>query len=397
MEGTVIPALMPNYNRCDVALERGEGAYAFAADGTRYLDFMAGIAVNCLGHAHPHLVAALKAQAEKIWHCSNIFPIPGQERMAERLVAATFADTAMFCNSGVEAIECGLKMIRKYHDENGNPNRYRIICTLNSFHGRTLAAISAGGQDKLTDGFGPDVEGFDHVAFNNLNELRAAITEDTAGILVEPLQGEGGITPATADYLRGLRAVADEFGLLLMYDEIQCGMGRTGTLFFHEQLGVAPDIMAVAKGIGGGFPIGACLAVERAGEVITPGSHGTTYGGNPLAMAVANAVLDIILEPGFLDRVRDVSDRLRAALESLTAAHPAVFAEVRGVGLMLGIKCVAPNTDIIARLRANKMLTVGAGENVVRLLPPLIIEQSHIDEAVAILDQTATEIEAGND
>jgi acetylornithine/N-succinyldiaminopimelate aminotransferase len=259
-----------------------------------------------------------------------------------------------------------------------------------------LATIAAGGQDKLTDGFGPDVEGFDHVAFNNLNELRAAVTEETAGILVEPVQGEGGITPATADYLRGLRAVADEFGLLLMYDEIQCGMGRTGTLFFYEQSGAAPDIMAVAKGIGGGFPVGACLAVERAGEVLKPGSHGTTYGGNPLAMAVANAVLDVILAPGFLDRVKDMSGRLRAALEPLLVAHPTVFEEVRGVGLMLGIKCGVPNTDVVARLRANHMLTVGAGENVVRLLPPLIIEQSHIDEAVAILDKTATEIEAGN-
>ncbi len=396
MEEAVIPALMPNYNRCDVALDRGEGAHAFTADGTRYLDFMSGIAVNCLGHAHPHLVAALTRQGEKIWHCSNIFQIPDQERMAERMVAATFADTAFFCNSGAEAVECGIKMIRKYHDETGNPDRYRIICATNSFHGRTLATISAGGQDKLTDGFGPDVKGFDHVAFNNLNELRAAITEKTAAILVEPIQGEGGITPATIDYMRGLRAVADEFGLLLMFDEIQCGMGRTGTLFFHEQAGIAPDVMAVAKGIGGGFPVGACLATESAAVGMVPGAHGTTYGGNPLAMAVANAVLDIVLGPGFLDNVGATAKRLHRALDDVVAAHPDVFDEVRGVGLMLGLKCRVPNTDVVARLRNNKMLTIGAGENVVRLLPPLIIDQSHIDEAVEILGGTARELEPGD-
>jgi acetylornithine/N-succinyldiaminopimelate aminotransferase len=392
----VIPALMPNYNRCDLALERGEGAYVFSADGARYLDFMAGIAVDCLGHAHPHLVAALKDQGEKIWHCSNIFRIPGQERAAERLVAATFADTAFFCNSGAEAVECGIKMVRKYHDETGDPGRYRVICATNAFHGRTLTTIAAGGQDKLTEGFGPDVEGFDHVAFNNLNELRAAITDETAAILVEPVQGEGGITPATIDYLRGLREVADEFGLLLMFDEIQCGMGRSGTLFFHEQAGIAPDIMAVAKGIGGGFPVGACLATEAAATPMRPGSHGSTYGGNPLAMAVVNAVLDVILEPGFLDRVKANAASLQAALDKLVAAHPKVFVEARGVGMMIGLKCQVPSADMIARLRAGGLLTVGAGDNVVRLLPPLIIEQGHIDEAVEILDRTAREMEAGD-
>ncbi|MCP4329859.1 MAG: aspartate aminotransferase family protein [Alphaproteobacteria bacterium] len=387
---------MPNYNRCAIAFERGEGAHAFTADGTRYLDFMAGIAVNCLGHAHPHLVEALKRQGEKIWHCSNIFQIPDQERMAERLVAATFADTAFFCNSGAEAVECGIKMIRKYHDETGNPDKFRIICATESFHGRTLTTIAAGGQDKLTDGFGPDVEGFDHVAFNNLNEMRATITDETAAILIEPIQGEGGITPATIDYMRGLRAVADEFGLLLMLDEIQCGMGRSGSFFYYEQAGIAPDIMAVAKGIGGGFPVGACLATEAAAVGMRPGAHGSTYGGNPLAMAVANAVLDIVLEPGFLDRVGQTSKRLHRRLEELVADHPKVFEEVRGVGLMLGLKCVVPSADVVARLRDNKMLTVGAGANVVRLLPPLIIDDSHIDEAIAILDLTARQLESGD-
>ncbi len=389
MEGAVIPAVMPTYRRTDLALERGEGVYAYDAEGVRYLDFMAGIAVNCLGHAHPHLVGALTRQAQKIWHCSNIFRIPAQERLAERLVAATFADTVFFSNSGAEAVECGIKAIRKYHDDTGNPERYRIICATNAFHGRTLTTISAGGQDKLLDGFGPAVDGFDHVAFNNLNELRAAITPETGGILVEPIQGEGGVTPASSDYLKGLREVADEFGLLLMFDEIQCGMGRTGTLFYHEQAGVAPDIMAVAKGIGGGFPVGACLATEKGALGMVAGTHGSTYGGNPLAMAVANAVLDVVLEEGFLERVNKMASVLRSRLEDLIDRHPKVFVELRGAGLMLGLKCAVTNADMVAKLRDNRMLTVAAGENVVRLLPPLIVEEKHIDEAIEILDATA--------
>ena len=386
----MISAVMPTYNRVPLALERGEGAYVFATDGTRYLDFMSGIAVNCLGHAHPHLVEELKRQAEKIWHCSNIFEIPGQQRLAERLVDNTFADTVFFGNSGAEAVECGIKMIRKYHDDTGNPEKFRIICATNAFHGRTLTTIAAGGQDKLVSGFGPDVVGFDHVAFNNMNELRAAITEETGGILVEPIQGEGGITPADPDYLRGLRDVADEFGLLLMFDEIQCGMGRTGTLFYHEQANTAPDIMAVAKGIGGGFPVGACLATEKAAVGMVAGTHGSTYGGNPLAMAVGNAVLDVILDVGFLDHVVEMGAYLQDGLNGLVADFPDILDSVRGAGLMVGLKCKVPNTDMLARLREEGLLTVVAGDNVVRMLPPLIIERQHIDEAMDVVRQVSS-------
>jgi len=390
------PALLPNYNRAAIAFERGEGTYVYSTDGRRFLDFMAGIAVNCLGHCHPHLVETLTTQGGKIWHTSNIFEVPNQARLAERMVAATFADTAYFCNSGAEAIECGIKMIRKYHHDRGDHRKTRVICANNAFHGRTLATIAAGGQEKLTAGFEPVVEGFDHVAFNNLNELRAAITEETGGILIEPIQGEGGIVPASPEYLRGLRAVADEFGLILMFDEIQCGMGRTGTLFFHEQAGMAPDVMAVAKGVGGGFPLGACLATAALGAGMKPGTHGSTYGGNPLATAIGNAVLDVVLADGFLDRVAATATGLRARLDDLVARHPAVFEDVRGVGLMIGLKTRVANTDMVAALRENGLLVAGAGGNVVRLLPPLIVGEAEIDEALAILDQTASAL-AGQD
>ena len=391
----MIPALLPTYKRCDIAFERGEGAYLFSTDGRRYLDFASGIAVTALGHAHPHLVEALIEQGRKLWHCSNIFRIPEQERLAERLVAHTFADTVFFGNSGAEAMECGIKMIRKYHDATGNPERYRIICATNAFHGRTLTTIFAGGQAKLVDGFGPPVGGFDHVAFGNLNELRAAITAETGGILVEPVQGEGGIRPASPDYLRGLRQVADEYGLVLMYDEIQCGMGRSGRLFAHEWAdAAAPDIMAVAKGIGGGFPLGACLASEKAAQGMTLGTHGSTYGGNPLAMAVGNAVLDVVLADGFLETVRARAESLRGRLETVVRAHPEIVAEVRGLGLMLGLQCVVPNLDLLERLRGAGLLTVGAGDNVVRFLPPLIVEESHIDEAATILERVCAGWEA---
>jgi len=385
----VIPALMPTYNRIDLAFERGEGPYLYATDGRRFLDFASGIAVTALGHAHPHLVAALTEQAGKLWHCSNIFRIPAQQRLAERLVERTFADTVFFGNSGAEAVECGIKMIRKYHDDTGNPDKYRIITCSGSFHGRTLTTIFAAGQDKLVNGFGPEVSGFDHVAFGNLNELRAAITGETGGILIEPVQGEGGIRPAEVEYLRGLRAVADEFGLLLMFDEIQCGMGRTGRLFAYEWAGVEPDVMAVAKGLGGGFPIGACLATEKAAVGMVAGTHGSTFGGNPLATTVGNAVLDVILEDGFLDRVERIATVLREGLDELVRGHPHVFEEVRGLGLMLGLKCVVPNTDMLARLREQGMLAVAAGENVVRLLPPLVIEERQVDEALAALTAAA--------
>ena len=383
----MIPAVMPTYQRAEIAFERGEGTYLFTADGRRYLDFASGIAVTALGHAHPHLVAALTEQAKKVWHLSNLYQIPGQQRLAERLVAASFADSVFFCNSGAEAIECGLKMTRKYHDENGAPQRYRVITVEGAFHGRTLAAIAAGGQEKHLKGFDPIVDGFDKVAFGNLNELRAAITGETAAILIEPVQGEGGTRPAPVEYLRALRAVADEFGLLLFCDEVQSGMGRTGKLFAHEWAGIEPDIVATAKGIGGGFPMGACLAKEKAAKALTAGSHGSTFGGGPLAMAVGNAVLDILLADGFLARVEAMGRLLRARLEALVKRHASVLSDVRGAGLMLGLKCVVPNTDMVSRLREGGLLTVGAGDNTVRVLPPLIVEEGHVEEALTILDK----------
>jgi acetylornithine/N-succinyldiaminopimelate aminotransferase len=391
-EGPVISAIMPTYGRADIAFDRGEGAYLFTAEGARYLDFFAGIGVNALGHAHPHLVTALKAQAEKLWHTSNVFHIADQERLADRLVATSFADTAFFCNSGAEAVECGLKTARAYFDAAGDSNRYRVICAENAFHGRTLATIAAGGQEKLLKGFGPAVDGFDHVGFGNLNETRTTITDQTAAILIEPVQGEGGILPAQEDYLHGLRETADEYGLLLFFDEVQCGMGRTGKLFAHEWAGVTPDIMAVAKGIGGGFPVGACLATAKAAQGMVAGSHGSTYGGNPLAMAVANAVLDVMLAPGFLDHVQAIGADLLARLELLVDKHPRVLKGVRGRGLMIGLICQDDPKPVVTRLRDNGLLTVGAGSNVVRLLPPLIIEGSHVEEAVAIIDKTCAEL-----
>jgi len=388
----VIPAVLPTYNRADLAFERGEGVYLFDTDGRRYLDFMAGIAVDVLGHAHPYLVEVLTEQAKKLWHVSNIYRIPDQERLGERLAAQTFADTTFFCNSGAEAVECGIKMIRKYHHHAGNPQRYRIIGTENAFHGRTLTTIFAAGQAKLTEGFGPAVPGFDHVPFGNLNELRAAITDETAGILVEPVQGEGGINPASDDYLQGLRAVADEFDLILMYDEIQCGMGRTGKLFAHEWAdNAAPDVMAVAKGLGGGFPVGACMATERAASGMVAGTHGSTFGGNPLAMAVANGVLDLVLEDGFMERVQAVSRTMHAMLDDMVAKFPGIFVEARGNGLMVGLRCAegVVNGEIVAALRSAGLLSTGAGANVVRFVPPLIITDAHVAEAAAIIEKVA--------
>jgi acetylornithine/N-succinyldiaminopimelate aminotransferase len=387
----VIPAVLPTYARADVAFDRGEGAWLYATDGRKFLDFASGVAVTGLGHAHPHLVDALTAQAQKLWHCSNLFQIPGQQRLAERLVANTFADTVFFGNSGAEALECTIKMVRKYHSATGHPERYRIIGFNGSFHGRTLATLAAAGNPKYLAGFGPPIEGFDHVAFNNLNELRAAITPETAGILVEPVQGEGGVRPASPDFLKGLRQVADEFGLLLAFDEVQCGIGRTGKLFAHEWVGVAPDVMAIAKAIGGGFPMGACLATERAAQGMTAGTHGSTFGGNPLAMAVGNAVLDVVLEPGFLDKVQRDATRLRERLEFVAGKHPQVFAEVRGHGLLLGIRTAVPNTEVVKRLLDEGMLTVSAADNVVRLLPPLVIGKAEIDAAEVILDKVGRE------
>ncbi len=383
---------MPNYARADIAFERGEGAYLHATNGETYLDFAGGIAVVALGHCHPHLVAALSNQAGALWHTSNLYRIPEGERLAQRLVDSTFADSVLFCNSGAEAVECGLKMIRRYHDETGNPDRYRVITCTDAFHGRTLATIAAGGQPKLLDGFGPAVDGFDHVPFGNLNEMRAAITDKTAAILVEPVQGEGGLRAASDEYMRGLRETCDEFGLLLMLDEIQCGVGRTGRLFAYEWSAVEPDIMAIAKGLGGGFPVGACLAKEHAAKVLTPGTHGTTFGGNPLAMAVANAVLDVVLADGFLEGVRAKADAFRGQLTDLAKRYPKVIRELRGMGLMVGLRCEdgVTNADLAACLMENKMLSVLAGDNVVRLLPPLIIEQHHVDDAMSRLEDCCT-------
>jgi acetylornithine/N-succinyldiaminopimelate aminotransferase len=385
------PAILPTYNRSPIAFSHGEGAYLYSTEGRRYLDFGSGIAVTALGHCHPHLVKALTDQAAKLWHCSNIYTIPDQQRLAERLVAHTFADTVFFCNSGAEAVECGIKMIRHYHHSTGSPGKYRILCVDHAFHGRTLTTIFAGGQKKHTDGFGPPVPGFDHVAFGNLNEMRAAVTEETAAILVEPVQGEGGYSASPPGYLQGLRDICDEFGLLLMFDEVQCGNGRTGKLYAYETYGVAPDIMATAKGLGGGFPMGACLSNTKAATGMVAGTHGSTFGGNPLAMAVGNAVLDVLLTPGFLDKVAATGKVFHARLREVQKRHPKVFAEVRGLGLMAGLRCAeaVPSGEMVLKLRAAGLLAIGAGENVVRMAPPLIIDESHIAEAVAILDQVA--------
>ncbi len=387
-----ISAVMPTYARTDLVFERGQGAMMYTADGRSFLDFGAGVAVNALGHAHPHLVAALKAQAEKLWHTSNLYRVAGQEKLAERLVANSFADSVFFCNSGAEAMEGVVKMARRYHQAQGEANKYRVITARNAFHGRTLAMISAGGQEKHLDGFAPNVDGFDHVAFGNLNETRAAITPQTAAVVVEPIQGEGGILPGDLEYMKGLRAMADEFGLLLIFDEVQTGMGRTGKLFAYEWSDITPDAMAVAKGLGGGFPVGACLVTEAVAKVMKPGTHGSTFGGNPLAMAAANAVMDVVLEPGFLPHVRMIADYLWPKLTAVVAKHPKVFELVRGKGLMIGLKCKVPNTEVIARFIDHGLLTVGAADNTVRLLPPLIITEAEVDAAIGIIDRAAASL-----
>ena len=387
----MITPVMPTYARADIEMVRGEGCYMFDSKGRKYLDFAAGIAVNAFGHCHPHLVEALKKQAEALWHTSNLYRVPGQERLAERLREVTFADSAFFTNSGTEAVEFAIKACRRYHYVKGRPEKYGIITFSNAFHGRTMGAISATDQKKLRDGFEPLLPGFTVVPFNDLAAVEAAIDEHTGGIMLEPLQGEGGISPATPEFMKGLRALCDKHGLLLILDEIQCGMGRTGTLFAYEQYGITPDIMTVAKGIGGGFPVGACLTTEKAAAGMVVGTHGSTYGGNPLAMAVANAVLDLVLEPGFLDHVRQMGDRLAQALEQMTPNHPDIFTPepVRGLGLMRGIKCLVPSRDLVNHARSEGILTVAAGQDVLRLLPPLNIEPAHIDEAVERLSAAA--------
>jgi acetylornithine/N-succinyldiaminopimelate aminotransferase len=387
----VIPAVMPTYARWEVEVDRGEGLYLHATDGRKFLDFTSGIGVTGLGHCHPHVVAAVSEQAKRLWHTSNLFRIPGQERLAQRLVENTFADTVFFGNSGAEACELAIKVVRKYQSETGHPERYRIIGCHGSFHGRTFATLAAAGNEAYLKGFGPAMEGFDHVAFGNLNEMRAAVGKETAAIMVEPIQGEGGVRAAPEGYLRGLREIADEFGLLLAYDEVQCGMGRTGKLFAHEWESAPPDVMAIAKALGNGFPVGACLATERAAVGMVAGTHGSTFGGNPLAMAAGNAVLDVMLEPGFLSRVEAMAERLRTRVEMLVGAYPKLFAELRGSGLLLGIRCIVPAADFVAKLRQNGLLTLTAGENVLRILPPLIVGEREIDVALDVMNKVARE------
>ena len=389
-----IPALLPTYSRSPLAFERGEGAWLETVEGARYLDLGAGIAVNALGHAHPALVAAVTDQAGKLWHTSNLYEIPHQQALAERLVAASFADTVFFTNSGTEACELAVKMARKYWFETAQPERSRIIGFEGSFHGRSSAGIAAAGGEKLTHGFGPLLPGFTHLPFGDLDALAAEMDDTVAAVIVEPVQGEGGIRPLPDADLKAIRALCDDHGALLILDEVQCGMGRTGKLFAHEWAGVTPDIMMVAKGIGGGFPLGAVLATEAAASGMTLGTHGSTYGGNPLACAVGLAVMGVIDDPAFLEEVNRKAGLFRQRLEGLVAAHPGIFEEVRGSGLMLGLKCRVPNADVVAAGIGDKVLTIPGGDNVVRLLPPLVITDEEIAEGVARLDRAATSLAA---
>ena len=387
----MIPPVLPSYSRAKLSFVKGEGSWLVEADGRRFLDFASGIAVMALGHGHPALVAALTEQASKLWHTSNLYTVPEQEALARRLVEHTFADTVFFCNSGTEATELAVKMARKYRYESEHPERTTILTFEGAFHGRSIAAISAAGSEKLTKGFGPLLPGFRQLPFGDHDALRAAAAEpDVGAIMVEPVQGESGIRPLPDVCLKGLRDLCDEHGLLLILDEIQCGMGRTGRLFAHEWAGITPDIMMVAKGIGGGYPLGALLATEEAARGMTAGTHGSTYGGNPLGCAVGAAVMDEITREGFLDEVRARAGFLRQRLEGLVAAHPDIFEGVRGSGLMLGLKCRATNTDVVAAGYEAGILTVPAGDNVVRVLPALTIAEAEIAEGVARLDTAAT-------
>ncbi len=388
----MMPPVMPTYNRYPVAFERGEGARLYATDGREFIDFGAGIAVNSFGHANPHLVAALKAQADKLWHTSNLYRIPEGERLAERLTRHSFADTVFFNNSGAEAVETAIKTARKFHAARGNPERYRVITFEGAFHGRTLATIAAGGKPQYLDGFGPACPGFDQVEPGDIEAVRKAATEETAAVLIEPVQGEGGIRVMEPAFLQALRQLCDDEGILLIFDEVQCGMGRTGRLFAHEWAGVTPDIMAIAKALGGGFPLGACLATEEAASGMTAGVHGSTFGGNPLAMAVGNAVMDIIEDPAFLENVRGRAGRLNQKLAGLVDAFPHVLECVRGQGMMIGLKCRVPNTELTRAAFEEGVLLVGAGDNVARLLPPLTITHAEMDEGLARLEQACRKL-----
>jgi acetylornithine/N-succinyldiaminopimelate aminotransferase len=387
--------LLPVFARVDLSFERGEGAWLIATNGDRYLDFTSGVAVNSLGHAHPHLVKALQEQATKLWHMSNLFKSPDGERLAARLCEQSFADYVFFANSGAEAMEGAIKITRKYHASKGHPERYRIITFEGAFHGRTLATLAATGSAKYLEGFGPPMDGFDQVPFGDIEAVKKAIGPHTAGILVEPVQGEGGVRTAPLSFYKALRQLCDERGLLLVIDEVQTGMGRTGDLFAHRWLGVTPDVMSLAKALGGGFPIGAVLATAEAASGMTPGSHGSTFGGNPLAVSAANAVLDVMLAPGFFDHVRKMSLLLKQKLAAVKDRHPDIIAEIRGEGLLIGVKAVVPSGDLVAALRDQKLLTVGAGDNVVRFLPPLIVNESEIEQSVEMLDRACTALSGG--
>jgi len=384
--------VMPTYARVDLAFERGEGAWLYTASGERYLDFTSGVAVNALGHAHPKLVEALTQQAERLWHVSNLYRIPGAERLAERLCAASFAEVAFFCNSGTEAIEGSIKLTRKYHAVSGRPERFRIVTFEGAFHGRTLAALSATGNKKYLEGFGPPADGFDRVPYHDLEAVKKAITPETAGIMIEPVMGEGGVRVVPHDFLRALRKLCDDRGLLLIFDEVQSGIGRTGKLFAHEHAGVTPDVMALAKALGGGFPVGVFLATAEAAKGMTAGTHGSTFGGNPLAMAVANAIMDVIDDKEFLHEVQMKSARLKQKLAEVKDRHASIISEVRGEGLLIGLKLVPPASAMVDELRAEKMLCPTAGDNVVRLLPPLIIGEEEMNEAVARIDRACTRL-----
>jgi acetylornithine/N-succinyldiaminopimelate aminotransferase len=385
--------MLPAYARVDLAFERGDGVWLTATNGDRYLDFASGVAVNALGHSHPHVVEAITEQANKVIHVSNLYRIPEGERLAERLCAMTFADKVFFANSGAEAMEGVIKMVRKFQSANGHPERYRIISFEGSFHGRTLATLAAAKNKKHLDGFGPIMDGFDQVPLGDLKALKLAITPETAGILIEPVQGEGGVRSAPPQFFRELRQLCDEHGLLLAFDEVQTGIGRLGEMFGYQKLGVTPDVMGLAKGLGAGFPIGAVLATAEAAKGMTPGTHGSTFGGNPLAAAVGNAVLDVIEKPGFLDHVRKIALLFKQRLAEIKDRHPSVIAEVRGEGLLVGLKCQVANTEVIDAFRAEKLLAVGAGDNVARLVPPLVVSEAEIAEAIARVDRACAAIE----
>jgi acetylornithine/N-succinyldiaminopimelate aminotransferase len=390
----MIASVLPTYNRAAVSFVRGEGCHVYTESGDAYLDFGAGVAVTSCGHSHPALITALTEQAQKIWHTSNLFQMPGQEKLSQRLCELTFADTVFFCNSGAEALECSIKMARKFHHSEGHAERIDIITFEGAFHGRTIATIAAGGQAKYLEGFGPKAPGFVQLPFGDHAALENVIEPTTAAILIEPVQGEGGIRPVPQQCLKGLRELCDRHGILLIFDEVQSGMGRSGKLFAHEWAGIAPDIMAIAKGLGGGFPIGACLATERAASGMTTGTHGSTFGGNPLATAVGSAVVEVITSEGFLDNVLQQSLYLKQRLAQLKDEHPGVIEDIRGEGLMMGIKCKVPNTTFQAAALKEKLLVIGAGDNVVRLLPPLVITRKDVDEAVMKLDRAARAIAA---